>query len=309
MSTNEKKVSNYFTYPREFVTYRWYKPLIVTALGAVFYVILSIVVMGIGYAIGGREAMQQVMSASGYDGADMYTATGVFVNMGGVAILLLALFLASLIVKDRPFSSYSSSRGGFDFKVFFKCLLIALVVCGTGSVLTTVLTDGFHFNNHFTIGGFILLLILVPLQCIAEEYIFRGLATQTLGSWIKIPIIAIIVQTIIFTLGHPYNMIGRIEIFSAGLLMGVMALLTNGLEASSAIHVVNNLVFFLMYGFGMTHLTSEADWASVIATIVIDLIYIGILYYLKKKNTFNHILKDDVTLFNEKALAKQNHTT
>ena len=121
MSVNEKKASNYFTYPREFITYKWYKPLIVTALGAVFYVILAIVVMGIGYAIGGREAMQQVMSASGYDGADMYTATGVFVNMGGVAILLLALFLASLIVKDRPFSSYSASRESLDFEVVFNC--------------------------------------------------------------------------------------------------------------------------------------------------------------------------------------------
>jgi len=30
----------------------------------------------------------------------------------GVAILLPSLYLATKIVKDRPFSSYSSSRGG-----------------------------------------------------------------------------------------------------------------------------------------------------------------------------------------------------
>ena len=304
MSEGKGKVSNYFTYPLKFISYRWYKPILVTLMAIVFYFCLVLVVALLARVLGGAA---QAADVTGYDGVDMHTPGGIMLNMGSVAVMALALYFASLVVKDRPFSSYSSSRGGWDFKIFFKCLAITFfVVVIPNTIITIVQEGGIHFDNQMGLMGFVFLFALVPLQCIAEEYIFRGLLTQTIGSWIKMPIVAIILQTILFTLGHPYNVAGKVEIFLSGTLMGIMTLLTNGLEASSAAHVANNLTFFLMNGFGMIKLTSDSTWDSTIGAFVIYAIYVLILYSLKKKGWFEHIQKDDVTIFNERVLKKQN---
>ena len=71
----------------------------------------------------------------------------------------------------------------------------------------------------FTLVGFAVVTILGPLQCIAEEYAFRGLLMQTLGSWFRLPIIAVIIQAVVFAVMHPYNTIGQIGILSSGLVL------------------------------------------------------------------------------------------
>ena len=53
-------------------------------------------------------------------------------------------------------------------------------------------------TNHFSVLFLIITLIMVPLQCIAEEYAFRGLFMQSLGSWFNIPILAIVSLSISF---------------------------------------------------------------------------------------------------------------
>ena len=105
----------------------------------------------------------------------------------GVIVTIPALYFATKIVKDRPFSSYASSRGGWNFKLYFKALLIPFILFIIIEAIDVVIRGSIG-TNHFTIPFFILCLILVPLQCIAEEYIFRGLFMQTFGSWFKIPI-------------------------------------------------------------------------------------------------------------------------
>ena len=44
--------------------------------------------------------------------------------------------------------------------------------------------------NTVTLTFFVICLILIPLQCIAEEYLLRGFLMQTIGSWFKIPVLA-----------------------------------------------------------------------------------------------------------------------
>ena len=100
---------------------------------------------------------------------------------------------------------------------------------------------------------------------------------------------------------HPYNGIGKMEIVCTGAAMCVMAWIANGIEASSAIHITNNMTLFYMGGFGLKKMTSQAEIKSVISTAIIDLIYIAILLIIKKKtNLFDDVKKDDITPFNDK---------
>ena len=198
--------------------------------------------------------------------------------------MLIALILAVRIVKDRPFHSYSSSSGkGWSWGIFFKCFFPALLICGVPNAAYIVLIDGRAGDPRFTIAGLILCTLLGPLQCVAEEYIFRGLFMQTFGSWFKVPIIAIVLQTMIFASAHPYNFVGVLEIWVAGIGLGIIAWLAKGLESSCAFHIVNNMTVFYLTGFGFGQIQSQVGWRDFFLTFACYVVYILVLDKMSKK--------------------------
>ena len=298
----ESKVPAYLPYPKQFTPYKWFKPLLTGLLMLAFYFVFGAVITFISIMIAANQGVNLMESLKGgYDTMDAYSVYGALASVGGVAAFLPALLLANRIVNSRSFSSYSSSRGGFSFGVFFKTLCGAMVFLGIPLVIFTLLTDKFSGNVKFTIAGFITCIILVPLQCCAEEYVFRGLTMQAFGSWIKIPVIAIILQSLFFAAAHPYNVIGVISVALMGVALGVCAYITNGLEASCAAHIVNNLVSFLFAGFGFGAVQTDVDVISMVVVICCMCLYIAFLVFAKKKlNWFDKIKKDDAAEFNAK---------
>lgn len=297
------KASDYTKYPRRFITYRWFKPLLVFLITAAFYVLFSVLIVFAGMAADtamGTNVIDSLMG--GYDSFDSYSAIGSMVNLGGVACMLLALIIGAEIVGDRPFSSYASSRGGWSFKIFFACTAVCLVICALPNVIMAVFIDGRTDASRFTIAGFILCTILGPLQCIAEEYIFRGFLMQTFGSWTRVPLIAIILQSLAFAALHPYNSLGVILILFDGICFGLIAWYTKGLEATSALHIVNNMSAFYLSGFGYGAISSEVDYTSFIWAAVINVVYIIFIIVVRKKSGwFDRVKRDDVAEFNAKA--------
>ena len=294
------KEHDYTTYPRRFVTYRWYKPLLVGLLFVVFYLIFAVAIIVVCGVSSGDYMNYLSGIAGGYDTMDVSTVLGVITYLGSVVVMIPALFLAGLIVRDRPFSSYSSAMGGFRGGLFGKLLLVALLVCGV-PLLVLELIGGVAIDNRFTTVSFLALTVFGPLQCIAEEYLFRGFLMQTPASWFRIPVIGILLQAVIFASLHPYNMTGVITIFATGVCMGVMAWICRGIEGSSAIHVVNNMIAFYLAGLGVDALGSEVSVEGLVVTVVIDLVYIIVLLILRKKTDwFERVRKDDVAVWNEK---------
>ena len=284
---------------------QWYKPLLVGLVLGILYLTIG---SGAIYALVklNHEAVEASgVLLSGYENMDVSSVAGVMVNLGGLAILIPFLWIASKIVKDRPFSSYSSSRGGWNWKLFFKCFLIAIVIVGIPALITNLVEGGGDGINRFTVLSFVALTIMGPLQCIAEEYIFRGFFLQTLGSWVKIPIVAIVVSALVFTAGHPYKLAGVISVLISGLIWGFMAKTTRGLEASSAAHIANNMAVFYTMGFGIVKLTAEIPVADMIVSVVKDAVYLIVIFIIARKtNWFNEVQADDVKAFNEKVEAK-----
>ena len=292
----------YPTYPCRFLSYRWFKPILVALIFGVIY-FGAVVAMVAGSAVANGSVDYLMKLAGGYDTMEVSSMQGALLNLGSLAIAIPILALASLIVRDRPFSSYSSARGGWDWGLFGKLMTVAFIVCGV-PILVLELIDPYPFDNQFTVAGFILLTILGPLQCVAEEYIFRGLLMQTFGGWFRIPIIAVILQAAIFMSMHPYNMVGRATIFATGCAMGLMAWISRGIESSSAIHIVNNMVSFYLAGFGLSPLSSEISVEGLLVTVAIDAVYLLVLVYLRRKGWFDRIKRDDVAEFNAKVEAK-----
>ena len=253
-------ILDYTYYPRSFITYRWYRPVITGILFVVLYYAFGIGLVFTSLSVKGGDFMSALESfAGGYDTMDVYTTLGAFVSLGSVAVMIPALALANLIAGKRTFRSYSSSRGGWNNRIFFRTLAIAIPVCAVPVALENIIVYGRVNPNRFTIAGFILLTILGPLQCIAEEYGFRGILMQAVGSWVKFAPLAILTSSAAFATMHPYNTIGVINIFADGCCFCIVAWLTRGLEASSALHIANNMAIFYTTGFGFGKISSEVQ--------------------------------------------------
>ena len=292
-------IPEYTSYPKKFLAYKWYKPLLTVIFSALAYFIINAILviparLLTGYQIGG-----------GYDNLDVYSGPGAVTVLGSVAAMTLGVLIGNSIVKSRPFSSYSSTRGGFDFKVFFKCLAAAVVIVSIPSIIYLAVTGSYGGAVKFTVMGFILCTILGPLQCVGEEYMMRGLLMQTFGSWIPVPAIAMVLQAVIFMLLHPYNLVGMISVGAAGLLLAVMVCITKGLEASCAAHIANNMTTFYFLGFGYDAVSSNVSMSEALFSIAVYAAFVVFIIFADRKlGWFSHIKKDDAAEFNAKYAAK-----
>ena len=288
--------------PRRFISSRGFKPLLAGLLFAVLYLGSNVAIVLLGALNqGGLESVMKI--AGSYDTMDVSSGPGILLNLGSLAVAIPLLALTALIVRDRPFSSYSSARGGWDWSVFGRMMLLALLVCGVPNLVWILLDHG-PLNNQFTIATFLLLTVMGPLQCIAEEYMFRGLLMQTFGGWFRIPVIAVVLQALIFMAMHPYNLTGKLTILATGCMMGLMAWISRGIEASSAIHIVNNMVAFYADGLGLGAIGSEVSTLDLVVTLIIDAVYVAVLLVLRKKGFFDRIKRDDAAEFNAKVAPK-----
>lgn len=298
-------ISDYTKYPREFITYRWFRPLLTGALFLAFHFIFQVIlIVGLSFAPGAGFQRIMEISSSGYDSFDAYTGTGTLVTLGSTALMIPALALANLIAGKRSFRSYSSSRGGWNYEIFFKCLLISVIVVSIPIIIDDVFIEGRISAARFTLPGIILLTLIGPLQCIAEEYAFRGILMQAVGSWVRFPPLAILVSAAVFAAMHPYNKIGVIEIFISGCIFGTVAWIGNGIEVSSALHIANNMAIFYCVGFGFGEISSEETVPACIFSVIISLAYAAAILICKKKGMFEKVKGNDAAEWNAKAAAK-----
>ena len=120
-------------------------------------------------------------------------------------------------------------------------------------------------------------LLTTPLQAAGEEFLFRGYLAQAIGSWLPPRVAALLVTApitaLLFAFAHgvqdPWLFADR---FGFGIAAAVLVWLTGGLEASIALHAVNNL-----FAFALSTLTgtlaeavnvSEAPASGVVLDLV-----------------------------------------
>lgn len=113
-----------------------------------------------------------------------------------------------------------------------------------------------------------IVLLLGPLQCAAEEYVFRGLPQQLLGTWLRSPAWGILLPVPLFVLGHGYDWAGQVAIGAFALATGFLVWKTGGLELAILLHTANNMVLF---AFAPTSATSLQQGAIDPLWLLVDL--------------------------------------
>ncbi len=311
-SSNAKEHS-YPVYGRQFKSYRWFKPVLAAILFAVLYLLVSmalVMFVAAGSGVGLEGAVGSAPSnifSGGYDDMDLANAWQTVVNLGSVAMMIPALWLTTKIVRDRPFTSYSSSRGGWSHKAFWRTMPVAFI-CISVPIVIWELFHEHHINDYqmrFTLASFLVLTVLGPLQCMAEEYVFRGLLMQTLGSWFRLPVIAVVLQSCLFAALHPYDIYGKVGILASGMVFALTAWIGRGIEVSAAYHICNNMTIFYLQGMNLSAISSKSDIQALIFEIITGVVFVIAIFILSRKTDwFSSVKRDDVVAWNEKYDAK-----
>ena len=139
----------------------------------------------------------------------------------------------------------------------------------------------------------LVILLLTPLQAAGEEYLFRGYLTQAFGSlvWARraSQALAVLGPALIFALFHGLSQDWPIffDRFAFGVVAGILVILTGGLEAPIAMHVLNNfLAFGLALAFGdlTTALNAEggSSWWTILSTMTQSLVYLALATWVAR---------------------------
>lgn len=132
---------------------------------------------------------------------------------------------------------------------------------------------------------FVVLLLVVPFQAAAEEYVFRGYLMQAIGRWLRHPAFAILLPVPLFVLGHLYDPLGQVSVGVFAVAAGWLTWRTGGLEAAIALHVVNNLLAFLLGLAGLSDVNATSPGVdSFIWSTVVVAAYVGVVELLYRRS-------------------------
>ena len=236
--------------------YRWYKPLLALVIFVLLYAAMTAGVLflaGAAYSIEKNGNLLEVkgfvqFAMCGMTFAKMYSIPWVIVTFGpGAAMIPSAAYAYALIFRRSP-GYLVSACGKWRWGFFAEAFGLSVLLFGLTRIMHALPELDFS-GDPFTNRAALLFLCLCPLQCLAEEMVFRGLVMQSFGSWPRAPLYGNLAQALYFALVHPADTKTAVCIFAVALLWGAVCDVTGGIEASFAAHLVFNMSYLCLCGF------------------------------------------------------------
>ncbi|WP_214412675.1 CPBP family intramembrane glutamic endopeptidase [Sphaerisporangium fuscum] len=257
---------------------RWWRPLVGTLIVAGAFVAVSVAVIVGGTIAAALLGIPVIMSSGRMFGNPVFELS---VMLLSIAAVLPLVFGTAWLVQRRPPGTLSSVLGRVRWGWLLICLVPAVLalVLGQAAMIATLAVTGQGVGQLFGwvgwdrfLPGMVAILVLVPFQAAAEEYVFRGWVIQAFGAYFRTPWPGILLGAAAFTSLHAYTDWGIIDVFGFGALMGWLAVRTGGLEAPIALHVTNNIVSFLPSAasgdLGNALQQGAVPWQSLAGTVV-----------------------------------------
>lgn len=263
--------------------YRWWRPFLALAAGVATFVALATALSILWFIL--DPAALESTSVEDFDPTAPVT---MLIGNLILAGLIPATLVATRIGHWRPMGKVFSVTG----RIRWRWL-------GRAAVVTTLVWGGYLAGMWFITGeqattrpehwGWLLVITVLttPLQAAGEEVAFRGGLMQGVGAWIKRPVLALVVGTVLstalFALAHtsldPWVLL---DLGAMAVAACYLTWRTGGLEAAIVLHVVNNMVITigltLLGGLQDAYVTEETTSSasgggvSVAATVVITLV-------------------------------------
>ncbi|MFG2356306.1 CPBP family intramembrane glutamic endopeptidase [Streptomyces sp. NPDC048521] len=271
--------------------YRWWRPLVGTLVVVVLYVIGVLVLDVVTSAVGTSRGYPEDADGAVEFGPVPGTAVDLLMLAAAIPVVLLAVRW----IGRRPAGTISSVAGRVRWRWLVRCVLMAvpIVVLTTGAMLLLP-ADGEpepHWAGWSVFGpALAMLVVLVPLQAAAEEYVFRGWLTQTVGAFLRSPWVAFPPQAVLFAAAHGWGTPwGFADLVVFGAAAGWLTWRTGGREASIGLHTVNNLLAFglaaaVVGGLDSDETAADAAWDVVALDVVGIVLYTAaVAWWLRRR--------------------------
>ncbi len=217
------------------------------------------------------------------------------------AIAIPLTFGVAYAAHREPPRWLASVAGRIRWRWLLVCAGLAVVALGVTVGLSVLLPEQGGADlagpvNDFTTrtrAFLLVILLLTPLQAAGEEYVFRGYLTQAFGGVVRAPAwlatgVAVVVPALLFALAHgPQDPPVFVDRLAFGLVAGIAVIVTGGLEAGIAMHVLNNWVAFglaLALGDMDAALTpAGGTWWTLPGTLVQSLVFLGLVTWAARR--------------------------
>lgn len=209
---------------------------------ALVFPLVSQLILAIGYLARGRHG-----SFSSYyaDAMAFRLPEGMLAAHLGLASLIPVTLLLVRYLHGRPVTYLPSVQPGMRWRYLALAGVVALVVLN-GVTWLAQIGSSIHWSVPGDAALWVVLIVLTsPFQAAAEEFFFRGYLMQGLGALVPNQWFGVVGSALVFAIFHgTQNVPLFVDRFGFGLLAGALVVLTGGLEAGIAAHVVNNLFAF-----------------------------------------------------------------
>ena len=231
---------------------RWFSPLLEGLIGVAIFFGLSIMISVaiIAVEIGTDTPITNLNS----NRALIMNHPAMFVlTFLTLVAIIPALYVARLVVGPKPWGLIHSVAGRLRRSLLLPYLGLSFAVYGIYYAVVLAMSGvslpDYHYSQPSQVEFWIivvLILLLVPVQCYAEELAYRGFMMQMIGRWVRTPWLPIVLPAVLFMFSHAYDPWGQSTILAMGIYAGFLCWYTGGLEASISLHVANNVTLLLL---------------------------------------------------------------
>ena len=219
-------------------------------------------------------------------------------NMGFLLMLLLFVITTSFLyfvfrIHGKTFKDIITPDNQINFRKIAFGFLVWFAFNCLFEWITYLMYPEVYINNFKPYEFIVLLLIaipLLPIQTSCEELVFRGYFMQGLGILTKNKWVALFITAILFSLVHSAN--PEIKKFGfwtmqwyylgAGLFLGLLVILDNGLELSLGVHAATNMFGATLVTYSGSVLQTDSVWKTteVKPLVLIIIFYISAILFL-----------------------------
>lgn len=261
----------------------WWRPLLTGVLGIAFYLVLMLIVLLIliipvvilSVEIPGID--DAFASAESFDLDRPWLLAAL---LGSLILMIPAMLAASRIIEGRGvgflLSVVGRLRWGWLGRTLGLAFVLYTVYFGASLALGAALGEELTFDaSHPGIPlMLVLVLLLIPFQAAAEEYVFRGYLMQLVGRWLRHPAFAILLPAPLFVIGHGYDIWGGLSVGVFAVVAAWLSWRTGGLEAAISMHIANNVLIFVLASFSLVDgNATEGTPLDLIEGVVVMVVY------------------------------------
>ncbi len=188
-------------------------------------------------------------------------------------LMMSGVVMVHVLVHHRPWRTLITSRSSLSWRRLFEGAALWGVLMLLIVVLESALYPGryvWSFDPQRWPQFFVLALLLTPIQCTAEELLFRGYLLQAIGRVFHNPFVSAALSSLLFAAPHLLNpeatahglLIMAATYFTMAMFLALVALRDAGLELAIGAHTANNFFLIVFFGYKDSPLPASAMFTT-----------------------------------------------